>query len=73
MYKNSEASRRLETDENLSRAYKYGADLLPISKEDEQEFYRLPAGEPGMLVRGFTEAAMVSDFFPRLRFLLAGL
>jgi hypothetical protein len=26
-----------------------------------------------MLVRGFTEAAMVSDFFPRLRFLLAGL
>ena len=58
-YRNSEASRRLETDENLSRAYKYGADLLPISKEDEQDFYRFPAGESGMLIRGFRPAAKV--------------
>lgn len=52
---NSEASRKLETDEYLSKAYKYGADLVPINPEEEKEFYQFPAGAPGMLIRGFID------------------
>lgn len=58
---NSEAKRKLETDQNVSRAYKYGADLLPISKEEEEEFLQFPAGEPGLQVRGFVKASEVSN------------
>lgn len=59
--KRSEEARRLETDENLSRAYKYGSDLIPISKEEEQDFYLFPAGEPALMVRGFIKLANVSN------------
>lgn len=57
--KRLEESRRLETDENLSRAYKYGSDLIPISKEEETDFYTFPAGEPGLMVRGFIKTNQV--------------
>lgn len=57
--KRSEESRRLATDENLSRAYKYGSDLIPISKDEEQDFYTFPAGEPGLMVRGFIKTSQV--------------
>lgn len=57
--KRLEESRRLATDENLSRAYKYGSDLIPISKDEEQDFYTFPAGEPGLMVRGFIKTSQV--------------
>lgn len=59
--KRLEESRRLTTDENLSRAYKYGSDLIPISKEEEQDFYTFPAGADGLMVRGFIKTADVSQ------------
>lgn len=59
--KRAEASRRLENDEYLSRAYKYGSDLIPISREEEVDFYTFPAGDAGLFVRGFVKAADVSD------------
>lgn len=58
--KRLEESRRLKTDENLSRAYKYGSDLIPISKEEESDFYTFPAGEDGLFVRGFIKKEQVS-------------
>lgn len=49
----------MENTDNLSRAYKYGADLIPISKDEEADFCQFPAGEPGLQVRGFTQASDV--------------
>jgi hypothetical protein len=57
--KRSEEARKLSTDENLSRAYKYGSDLIPISKEEETDFYAFPAGEPALMVRGFIKTTQV--------------
>lgn len=52
--KRDEASRRLETTENLSKAYRYGTDLIPL---DEPPM--LTVGEAGLSVRGFMPAAEV--------------
>lgn len=41
------------------KAYKYGSDLIPITKEEEQEFYTFPAGEAGLQIRGFVKASDV--------------
>lgn len=61
----AEAKRRLEDTDNLSRAYKYGSDLLPVSKEEE-EGMAFPGGAAGIQVRGFTKAQEV-DYYPSIR------
>lgn len=56
----SEEARRLKTTDHLSKAYKYGADLVPINKEEEEEFYQFPAGTAGLQIKGFVKSSAVS-------------